>query len=41
MAATQSATAERFARTMLLTAILLAIVTGLSWWLLGSRRRSS
>jgi MFS family permease len=41
MAATQSATAERFARTMLLTAILLAIVTGLSWWLLGARRRSS
>lgn len=41
VAATQEATAERFARTMLLTAIMLAVVTVLSWWLLGSRRRAS
>jgi MFS family permease len=33
--ATQEATAERFARTMLLTAVVLGIITLVSWWLLG------
>lgn len=35
--ATQEASAERFARTMLLTAVVLGIITVVSWWLLGSR----
>jgi hypothetical protein len=36
--ATQDASAERFARTMLLTAVVLGIITVVSWWLLGTRR---
>ena len=34
LAATQAATAERFARTMGLTAAVLAVVAVVSWWLL-------
>jgi MFS family permease len=41
IAATEAATAERFARTMLVTTGVLAVITALSWWLLGSRRRST
>lgn len=36
VAATQADAAERFARTMLVTAIVLAVITIASWWLLGA-----
>lgn len=41
IAATDAATAERFSRTMQATTLVLAVVTGVSWWLLGSRRRAA
>jgi MFS family permease len=38
VAATQAATAERFARTMLATTVVLVVITALSWWLLRPRQ---
>ena len=40
MAATHTATAERFARTMMATTLMLAVITLLAWWLMGPRRRA-
>ena len=40
MAATEAATAERFARTMAVTAGTLAVITVVSWWLLRPKRRA-
>ncbi len=39
IAATQAATTERFARAMLVTTVLLAVITALAWWLMAPRRR--
>ena len=38
IAATHAATAERFARTMMVTTVMLAAITLLAWWLMGTRR---
>ncbi len=38
IAASQTATSERFARTMLITAVVLMTITALAWWLMGPRR---
>lgn len=40
IAATQATTAARFARSMLVTTVLLAVITALAWWLMGPRRRA-
>jgi MFS family permease len=39
-AAADATTSERFARTMMVTTVVLAVITLLSWWLLGPRRRA-
>jgi DHA2 family methylenomycin A resistance protein-like MFS transporter len=41
LAATQATTSKRFSRTMGVTAALLAIITVLTWWLIGPKRRSA
>jgi hypothetical protein len=38
-AAADETTARRFSRTMAVTAVLLAVITAISWWLIGPRRR--